>query len=290
MASAAPSLRYRQIEESDFEAVASLLAHGFPTRDRQFWLGAFVQLRRHATPPGLPKYGYLLESGGRTIGAVLLICSLVRTGGKDARRCNLSSWYVDPAFRAYAPMLVSQAFRHKDVTFVNVSPARHTWPILEAQGFSRFCEGVFFAVPALSGLFGGPKVRVFDGTRKPPVSFDPRDQDMLLQHAAYGCVSLWCATAERAYPFVFRRRWVRGIVPYAQLIYCSDVADFVRFAGPLGRVLARRGMPLVMIDANAPIPGLVGRYSGGNMPKYFKGPQRPRLGDLAYSENAVMGV
>jgi len=40
--------------------------------------------------------------------------------------------------------------------------------------------------------------------------------------------------AERAYPFVFRRRWIRGIVPYAQLIYCSDVADFVRFAGPLG--------------------------------------------------------
>jgi len=45
-----------------------------------------------------------------------------------------------------------------------------------------------------------------------------------------------------------------------------------------------------MIDANAPIPGLVGRYCGGNMPKYFKGPQRPRLGDLAYTENAVMGV
>jgi len=265
-----------------------LLAH--PTRDRQFWLGAFAQLRQHATPPGLPKYGYLLESVGRTVGAVLLICSLVRTGERDAPRCNLSSWYVDPAFRAYAPMLVSQAFRHKDVTFVNVSPARHTWPILEAQGFSRFCEGVFFAVPALSGLFGGAKVKVFDGTRKPPVSFDPRDQDILLRHAAHGCVSLWCATAERAYPFVFRRRWVRGIVPYAQLIYCGDVADFVRFAGPLGRVLALRGVPFVMIDANAPIPGLVGRYSGGNMPKYFKGPQRPRLGDLAYSENAVMGV
>jgi hypothetical protein len=45
-----------------------------------------------------------------------------------------------------------------------------------------------------------------------------------------------------------------------------------------------------MIDASAPIPGLVGWYSGSNMPKYFKGPQRPRLGDLAYTENAVMGV
>src|SRR6516225_3810546 len=55
-----------------------LLARGFPTRDRQFWLGAFAQLRRHATPPSLPKYGYLLESGVRAVGAVLLICSLVR--------------------------------------------------------------------------------------------------------------------------------------------------------------------------------------------------------------------
>ena len=114
MASAAPPLRCRQIEESDFEAIAALLARGFPTRNRQFWLGAFAQLRRHATPQSLPKYGYLLESGGRAVGAVLLICSLVRAGEKDPPRCNLSSWYVDPAFRAYAPMLVSQALRHKD--------------------------------------------------------------------------------------------------------------------------------------------------------------------------------
>ncbi len=290
MASAAPSLRCRLIEGSDIEAVTSLLADGFRTHDRQFWLGAFAQLRRHATPPGLPKYGYLLECEGRAVGAVLLICSLVRAGEKDAPRCNLSSWYVDPAFRAYAPMLVSQALRHKDVTYVNVSPARHTWPIIEAQGFSRYCDGIFVAVPMLSGLFGGAKVKMIDGTRKPPVSFDPRDQEMLLQHAALGCVSLWCATAERAYPFVFRRRFVRGIVPCAQLIYCSDVADFVRFAGPIGRLLAGRGLPFVIIDANAPIPGLVGWYSRGNMPKYFKGPQRPRLGDLAYTEHAVMGV
>lgn len=213
MVSAAPSLCCRQIEESDIEAVASLLAHGFPAHDRQFWLEAFAQLRRHATPPGLPKYGYLLENGGRAVGAVLLICSLVRSSESDTRRCNLSSWYVDPAFRAYAPMLVSQALRHKDITYVNVSPAPHTRPIIEAQGFSRYCDGVFVAVPMVSGLFGGPKVKVFDGAREPPVSFDPRDQEMLSQHAALGCVSLWCATAERAYPFVFRRRWYVASCP-----------------------------------------------------------------------------
>ena len=46
----------------------------------------------------------------------------------------------------------------------------------------------------------------------------------------------------------------------------------------------------VLIDANGPIPGLIGWFSRGRMPKYFKGPQRPRLGDLAYSEYAVLGV
>ncbi|MGO9399450.1 MAG: acyl-CoA acyltransferase [Xanthobacteraceae bacterium] len=290
MNSSAPGLRCRQIDEADIGAVASLLARGFRTHDRRFWLEAFAQLRRRAPPPGLPKYGYLLESGGSVVGAILLICSLVPAGGKDAARCNLSSWYVDAAFRAYAPLLVSQALRHKDVTYVNVSPAPHTRPIIEAQGFSRYCDGIFIAVPMLSGLLGRPKVAVFEASREPDVNFDPRDQDILSQHAAHGCVSLWCATAERAYPFVFRPRWVRGIIPCAQLIYCSDVADLVRFAGPIGRLLARRGLLFVIIDANAPIAGLLGCYSRGNMPKYFKGPQRPRLGDLAYTEHAVMGV
>ena len=55
--------------------------------------------------------------------------------GAAVPRCNLSSWYVEPSFRAYAPLLVSQALRHKHVTYLNVSPAPHTLPIIEAQGF-----------------------------------------------------------------------------------------------------------------------------------------------------------
>ena len=64
----------------------------------------------------------------------------------------------------------------------------------------------------------------------------------------------------------------------------------MRFAGPIGLYLALRGRALVIVDSNGPIPGLVGTYRGGSMPKYFKGPQRPRLGDLAYTEYALLGV
>ncbi len=295
MAPAVPRLRCRQIEDADIAAVASLLARGFPAHDRRFWLAAFAQLTRHDTPAGLPKYGYLLESEGAVVGAILLICSTLPASTAKVTRCNLSSWYVDPPFRTYAPLLVSHALKHKDVTYLNVSPAPHTRPIIEAQGFSRYCDGIFIALPMVNRPFGGQKVEVFAAGQRPEVDlphvdFDASDEEVLLQHAALGCVSLWCATSERAYPFVFRPRLVRGFVPCAQLIFCRDVADFVRFAGPIGRFLVRHGRPFVILDANAPIPGLLGWFSRGNMPKYFKGPQRPRLGDLAYTECAVLGV
>ncbi|MGC1447903.1 MAG: acyl-CoA acyltransferase [Xanthobacteraceae bacterium] len=287
-AAAVSDIRCRQIDESDADAVADLLTRGFPSRGSQFWRHALDQLTRREPPDGLPKYGYLLETKGRPVGVILLICSAMPAGETFAPRCNLSSWYVDPAFRAYAPMLVSQALRHKEVTYTNVSAAPHTWPIIEAQGFSRYSNGIFISLPALT--FGGEKVEVYDARRRPAVGFDPFEQETLTQHAAHGCISLWCATAERAYPFVFRPRLVKGFVPCAQLIYCRDIADFGRFAGPIGRYLALRGRPVVIVDANEPIPGLVGVFRRGSKPKYFKGPQRPRLGDLAYTEYAILGV
>jgi hypothetical protein len=285
-----PAIRCRQIGEADIPAVAMLLTRGFSTRTREFWLRALGELTRREPPPDLPKYGYLMESNGAPVGAILLICSTMQAGDESAVRCNLSSWYVEPAFRTYATLLVSQALRHKNVTYLNVSAAPHTWPIIEAQGFSRYCDGIFIAMPMLNRLPGDAEVKVFDAHRRPDVSFNPADQEVLLQHAEHGCISLWCATSEGAYPFVFRQRLARHVLPCAQMIYCRSVGDFVRFAGPIGRYLALRGRLFVIIDSNDPIPGLVGAFRRGSMPKYFRGPQRPRLGDLAYTEYAVLGV
>ena len=292
MPASKPPIRCRQIGADDLSAVTALLTRGFAYRGAQFWQHALDQLTRHEPPAGLPKYGYLLEAGGAAVGAILMICSTMPTGSTTgatvAPRCNLSSWYVDPAYRAYAPLLVSHALRHKEVTYLNVSAAPHTWPIIEAQGFSRYSEGIFIALPALNR--GGGEVEIVDAKKQPASPYEPFEQDVLREHAEHGCISLWCATAERAHPFVFRPRFVKGVVPCAQLIYCRDIADFVRFAGPLGRHLAWRGRPIVIVDSNGTIPGLVGIFGRGSRPKYFKGPQRPRLGDLAYTEYAILGV
>jgi hypothetical protein len=222
------------------------------------------------------------------VGTILLIFSRPR-GDVPTVRCNVSSWFVAPEFRGYASLLVSKALSHKDVTYLNITPAPHTLPIVRAQGYSQYTKGLFVALPALQAA-DSADVTIAPAGDGAPASAERFEHELLLEHRTYGCRSVWCTVDGRAHPFVFRPRVLKGIVPCAQLIYCRGVDDFVRLAGPVGRFLAARGLPVVLIDSNGPIPGLIGRYIDAKMPKYFKGPNQPRLGDLAYTEAAMFGV
>lgn len=284
-----PKIRARQIADADIEAVVDLLTRGFAVRSRSYWQRAVMKLKLHPTPRGFPKFGYLLESDGAPVGVILLIYSAIPAAGGCRTRCNISSWYVEPAFRSYAPMLISQATKHRDVTYVNVSPATHTLGIIEAQGFSCYCRGQFVGIPALSLTRPDREVRVSGIDAPPVVRLDEAEQDLLSIHQAHGCLSLWCETATGAHPFAFMPRMVKGMVPCAQLIYCRNIQELVRFARPIGHYLAARGRLFVIINANGPIPGLVGKYFRHNEPKYFKGPVQPGLGDLAYTEAVMFG-
>jgi hypothetical protein len=285
-----PQVRSRQINDADIDSVVDLLTRGFRLRTRDYWQRALARLSTHQTPAEMPKFGYLLESGGDVVGVILLIFSSIPGDDASRMRCNVSSWYVEPAFRSHASLLISQAIKFKNITYVNISPALHTRPIIEAQGFSRYSSGQFVAAAALSLNSPDGGAKVIDADMHPDAHFEPSELDLLLAHKEHGCMSLWCVTSERAHPFVFMPRLAKGVVPFAQLIYSRHIRDFVRLAGPIGRYLAVRGRPLVIIDSNGPIPGLVGKYVDGKAPKYFKGPDRPHFGDLAYSEAVLFGL
>ena len=285
-----PEIRARQITDADIETVVDLLTRGFEVRSRSHWQRALTKLKSHSTPGGFPKFGHLLESDGTPVGVILQIFSATPTANGWRTRCNLSSWYVEPKFRIYASMLVSQATKYENVTYVNVSPAMHTWPLVEAQGFSRYSNGQFVSVPALSMSCADREVQVIGVDAPVDVHVDSFELDLLTIHEAHGCLSLWCKTSAGAHPFAFLPCLAKGVMPCMQLIYCRDIQDFVRFARPIGRYLTARGRPLVIVDANGPIPGLVGKYFSNKAPKYFKGPERPRFGDLAYTEAVMFGL
>lgn len=292
-ASAITAVRGRQISEADIDAIADLLTRGFAGRPRQYWKRGLERQATRPVVPGCPRLGYMLESDGKAVGAVLVLCSSFETGDQRTTRCNLSSWYVDPAYRAHASLLTLLAMKHKGVTYTNISPARPTWPTVEAQGFTRYCSGQFFSMPLLSLRMPGVRVEVVrpDDTRAEITALP--EFELLIGHAEYGCLSLVCfAPDATAHPFIllpFRIRKGRVPLPCMHLIYCRDIADFVAFANPVGRMLLRRAKSCVILDAVGPVPGLVGMYREARGRKYFKGPVAPRLGDLAYTEFVVFG-
>jgi hypothetical protein len=279
-------LRVREITDADRGGVAKLLAKGF---QRPFWYyaGALERLSRHSTPPGWPKYGFLMEADGVPVGAVLLIFSNLRSGVNTQVRCNVTSWYVEPAYQSYAAIFTSRALRHREVTYINISARPAARPIIMAQGFQRYSAGQYVAVPALRGGSRDGPVRVCGIHAVSDKQVDKADQELLAAHAEFGCISLWCVTRERAYPFVFLPRVFKRLLPGVQLIYCRDIEDLTRFAGPLGRFLLARGRFVVSIDSNGPVAALPGRYLEGKSPRFFKGPAPPRLGDIAYTQAAM---
>jgi hypothetical protein len=288
--SSAPKVVCREILTSDTNGVIKLLTRGFSVaRDRDFWIVAFRRMKNHPAPPEYPRYGYFLEADGIPVGVILLIFTLIDTGAAPAHiQCSVSSWYVDPKYRAFGTMLIACALKHKHVTYYNVTPAPHTWEILKAQGYRRFSEGRVVAIPALSLGGWGHSVEAFSGMT-PTAGLSDFETQLLRSHAAYGCISIVCTVGGKRIPFVFSVRRRVKVIQFGFLIYCRDLESFVQCSAAIGRYLALQGVPLVILDANKPIPGLFGRFSNRN-PKYFKGPNQPRLGDLAYSDRAMFGV
>jgi hypothetical protein len=239
----------------------------------------------------MPRYGYALVDDRELVGIILLISSLIPVAGELAVRSNLSSWFVKSPFRSHATLLIKRAISTPDVTYLNISAARHTWRTIEAQGFLKYTDGQFVALP----LARAPdnKTTIVEASSECSSSLKPLKQfehQLLLDHSRYGCISLWCCTSDGHYPFVFLPRTVKWGIPCVQLIYCRDLEDYARFARPLGWYLAARRSLFTIIDSNGPIQGLNGTYFPNSSPKFFKGPFRPRLGDLAYTEAPLIGL
>lgn len=285
-------VRCREITEADVEAVADLLTRGFVGRSYNYWIQGLRRQAFRPVPEGYPRFGYMLDNDGTPVGVLLLIYTARKVGEETAIQCNLSSWYVDPAYRNYAPLLTKIAQRHKDVTYLNISPAPWTWPIIETQGFRAYCRGIFFSVPALSRAPRWSKIEVIPQHAKTIEGLSAEETELLTRHARYNCLSLVVRTPKGTFPFILQAvRIRRGFIapPAMKLIYCRNPAEYAACAGRIGRLLLRLGKISVAVDSNGPIPGLAGIYTERRGRKYFKGPHRPQLGDLTDTELVLYG-
>ena len=156
------------------------------------------------------------------------------------------------------------AQKRKDVTYFNVTPAHPTWPILEAQGFTTYCRGLLFSVPALSRGEQDMTVEVVAAAKRGPSSDYRTESEKLRREAEYGNLSLVCHTAKGHFPSFSTLAEAPRVYSDACLAarLLPQCFGLYSLRGPIGRYLLRRGKPVVIVDANGPIAGLVGSLSG----------------------------
>ena len=281
-------VRIREIRLADENAIIDLLTKGFPN-PRRYWEVGLTRLRTRFLPPATPRYGYVLEADDRPVGAILVISSLRWRGDREVLFCNLSSWYVEPSFRSYAPMLHKRAVANKSATYTNISPSPHTHLTVETLGFKRYSNGQIASFLALAHNRRQGRARIVGVNGFDECGLKEPERRLLLAQAGYGCIVFCCVVHDKIHPFVFVPRLIEGFIPSAQLAYCRDLCDLVEVAGTVGRFLLRLGRPVVLIDANGPIRGLPGKYFPGKSAKYYTGTEAPILGDIAETEATILG-
>jgi hypothetical protein len=268
----ASRVRCRAIADADLEGLADLLTRCFPRSRRDYWTAGFARWKNLPVIEGVPRYGYVLDGGFGPIGVILLISS--KRGEQIIS--NLSSWYVEPQWRAHSTLLISLATKLKHVTYLNASPAPHTWRTLQAQGFTpyNFGRSAVFALPGR-------------GTVSEAIPDDLPEAQLLRDHRAMGWISLTVEKDGIVSPFVFKpRRLDKPPLPVMDVMFCRSPEDFRRCAPALARYFLPRSLGF-LIDGDS--DAMLSHYAEGKEPRYFKGPYRPVLGDLAYTEKVIFG-
>jgi len=281
------TVRARPLAPADSDQAIACLTRNFPATDAAYWRRGWERLAARARPGDPPILGHCLEADGAIVGVLLMIYSARGEGAGRTIVANLSSWCVDPPYRALSGGLAAAATRDKSVVYVNISAAPHTRAGVEAQGYRRTNAGQFLFAPALAKRAQGARARPFDAARAEP-GLAEEERALLSDHAALGCRAFVVDCDGRSYGFAtVGERVLRGKLPCDLVVHCGGLDRLARFAGALGRDMR---LKLLIVDAPGPIPGLVGKFIFGRNPRYAKGPGQLDLGDLAYTERVYLAT
>ncbi len=276
-------MRIRAIESDDLPAVTALLAEGFPARPATAWRAGLARLATRPQIQGFPRFGLVMEDEAGPQGVILLITAAAPGG----TRSNLSSWYVRPAHRQAAVFMLQKLLRLKGTTFLNLTPAAHVLPIMQALGFRPYTDGTQLLSLADAWRPSAP-VRALDAASAARLL--PPDQAALAaRHLRDGCGALLLEDAAGPALALYRVKRVKRVVPAARFL-AGPPALLARQAGGLMRHLLGRGVALAMLDRPMGLALPHGTALPGRDIRYFRGPEPPEAGDLADTELAILGL
>lgn len=282
-------MQLRTIEKKDWGEATDILMKGFPHRSLTHWANGFRRLENLKDTGLTDRIGYFLEHEGRNIGITLTFrTKRPAARGKLKEFVNLSGWYVDDAFRWYAPRMLSEVLREDGVLFTDLTPIPAIREMLPRLDFRPWNEGVLAAsLPQIAGMWRkGARVVTLD--RIPDGALLENERKLLEDHEELGCISCAIQSGGQFHPLVLQKKMHKG-VPCARVIYAPSRKFLVRHLANVLGFLLRKGIFVIFVECDAdecPAGTVFFRRSI----KFFKGEIDRDVIDFAYSEMVLLDL
>jgi hypothetical protein len=232
----------RKALAQDFERVYPLLREFHHPRLRKADYATIFQRRWGADED---YHGYLLEDGAEVVGFLGLLFSRRLVGGKDVKFCNLSHWFVRPAYRRHSVSMLLPVLGLRGYTLTDLSAVAGVATLLEALRFVRLGSTyrLVLPFPGLRHFLYAPRCRIVQGAARVRGLLGPHEQRLLDDHRRLDCHHfLLRGGAGQCY--VVLTRPVRERLPFAFVLYVGDRAVFREY---LGAFRLRVGLDLKVV-------------------------------------------
>ncbi len=280
-----PSKLLRPIEDSDREDIVRLLAKGFPQDTQDLWR---KRLERQASIQS-DRFGFLLGVGGEAVGVLLTLRSQrLGPGGDPLEVVNLSSWYIEPAYRWNAFSMLRAATADRTAVYTDLTAAEHIYAMNRKVGLESWNAGMIIASAAPFAALPGRR-----GARVLPASeagglLPTHEAELLDWHQRDGLIAAVVVDEIAPHPLLFRVIRRKG-VRFGQLIYAPSRTAVIRHLPQVMRFLARSGILWITIDADRELCPRGAFFRPGRH-RFRAGPGDRDGIDYAYSELVLFGV
>ncbi|XHE14555.1 hypothetical protein PCC82_07430 [Agrobacterium deltaense] len=277
-------LRIVPIDNGNRVAAVALLTKGFPEKSEAFWSRGLSLVSAHHARLNFGEIGQLLMKGDDAVGVLLTIKS--RLPDEDRMVVNLSSWYVEPSSRWFAPRMLQMASSSQEETFTDLTPSPEACKLNERLGFSTVTDYTLF-YPLLPKALGPARARLRPLADVPPGALPAAMRDMLEDHARFGCMVAVMEADGRHHPLVFLKTMTKRL-PTARLIYCEDRQLAQRHISAIARHLLRKGRLAMTMAASDEERDAGGFAVLKSAPMQVKGVWNPRFINETYSELVLL--
>ncbi|CAD0211469.1 hypothetical protein AGRHK599_LOCUS1398 [Rhizobium rhizogenes] len=260
------------------------MAKGFPEKSEAFWSRGLALINEHHQRRELGAIGQLLLKGEDAAGVLLTIRNRLPDSGRIV--VNLSSWYVEPSCRWFAPRMLQMASSAEEELFTDLTPSPEACRLNERLGFHTVTDCTLFYPLPLTALRPA-------GARLSPLAAMPADtlpdamRDMLEDHARLGCIVAVMQADGRQHPLVFLKTTTRKL-PSARLIYCEDREIAQRHISAIARHLLGQGRLALTMAALEGERNAGGFAAHKSAPIQVKGVWNPRFINETYSELVLL--